>query len=196
MTATAANKEMALIRRTFFIFTKRHLLYIKVSGNPKNMKYLTILIMISGSLFCYGQNKALKKREELITKIIGNWTFSDGYVKGDKSVEIDSNPILDSITFNPDMTFKYSCEYKERGKLKVTGIWDIDSNGTTIKFMNRVASPTVPGAALDFNRKFKLIGSTKLRIEEEFELVPHPNPDQQVGKAGREIMILNYTKTE
>jgi hypothetical protein len=160
------------------------------------MKYLVILIMISGSLFCNGQSKGFKKREELIGKVIGSWTYIDGHVKGDKSVEFDSNPTLDSITFNPDMTFQYSCEYKELGKLRVTGIWDIDPTGTIIKFMDRMALPTVPGTALDFSRKFKLIGSNKLRMEEEIELVPHPIPDQQVGKIGREIVIQNYIKTE
>ncbi len=33
-------------------------------------------------------------------------------------------------------------------------------------------------------------------MEEEFEFVPQPNPDQQVGKVGGETMILNYKKTE
>ncbi len=119
------------------------------------MKFSLTIILVSGVLFCFGQNQGLEKRNELINKLVGSWTFTDGYTKGDKSVTIDSNPTLDSIIFNSDMTFRYSCEYKDLGKLNVTGTWDIDPKGTTLKFMNRVSSPTVPGTALDFIRKFR-----------------------------------------
>jgi hypothetical protein len=159
------------------------------------MRYLATILIISGALVSFGQ-KEKSKRDQTINTIIGKWIYSDGYIKGDKAVKFDSNPLLDSISFNSDMTFSYSYESRELGKLRVTGIWEIDSKGTVIKFMNRVAKPSVPGTALDFNRKFKLIGLTKLRMEEEIEIAPHPNPHEQVGKVGQETMVLNYTRTK
>jgi len=160
------------------------------------MRYLTTTLIILVSLNCYGQNEGQTKRDRIINLIVGNWTFSDGYEKGNRDVKVDNYPLLDSVTFNSDMTFKYIVEDSEYGKLRVTGTWDIDSKGKNIKFMNRLAHPPIPWTAVDFSRKFKLIGTTKLSIEEEFEIIPNPNPDQQVGKLGREIMILNYIRTQ
>ena len=160
------------------------------------MRYLTTSLAIFVSLVCFGQNEALSKRDRTINSIVGAWVFDNGYEKGDKSVKIHSYPLFDSITFNSDMTFRYICKDSEHGKLQVSGNWDIDPKGKTIKIMNRMARPAITGTAADFQRKFKLSGTTELSIEEEFEIIPHPNPDQQVKKVGRETVILNYIRTK
>jgi hypothetical protein len=175
-----------------------NILYNRISLHVVRVDHLVrvaMTLIILGSAICYGQN-ARTKRERVINSIVGNWTFKDGYDKVNKDVEVDIWPLLDSITFNSDMTFEYKCQDTKYGNLRVTGTWDIDSTGEEIKFMNRISYPRTPENAIDFHRKFKLTRPTKLRIEEEgvdYEIPPDPI-NQRPGRVARTNIILNYSR--
>lgn len=138
----------------------------------------------------------MSRRDQVIHLIVGDWAFNGGYEKGNKKLTIERNPLLESITFNSNMTFKYVCQDSEYGKLQVTGNWDIGPKASTIKFMNRSTNPSTPITAIDFERRLRLVELNKFSIEDEFELVPHPDPAKQVGKVGRVKVIYNYVRTK